>query len=187
MFLKSSFSAIISEKYLCTIWRQCSAPIGCLKKGNFYCSSRLVVSLGFLDQRIPVVSKINLAFYYLTSMYWAQIRNKTSFRGFKRNSDVHSKPTCSWDSPVDREKWKCQPLSSVQLSVTPWAHWAPLSKQFSRQESYSGFPFPSPGDLPDPGIGPRSSALQADSLSSEPPGKPLLGGNDNKQGYFRAW
>ena len=45
---------------------------------------------------------------------------------------------------------------------------------FSGQEYWSGLPFPSPGDLPDPGIEPRSPALQADSLPSEPPGKPVL-------------
>ena len=44
---------------------------------------------------------------------------------------------------------------------------------FSRQEYWSGLPFPSPGDLPDPGIEPGSPALQADSLPSEPPGKPI--------------
>ena len=43
---------------------------------------------------------------------------------------------------------------------------------FSRQEYWSGLPFPSPGDPPNPGIEPRSPALQADALSSEPPGKP---------------
>ena len=43
---------------------------------------------------------------------------------------------------------------------------------FSRQEYWSGLPFPSPGDLPNPGIEPRSLALQADALTSEPPGKP---------------
>ena len=50
--------------------------------------------------------------------------------------------------------------------VTPWtvAHQAPLSKGFSRQEYWSGLPFPSPGDLPNRGVEPRSSALQADSL-----------------------
>ena len=49
---------------------------------------------------------------------------------------------------------------------TPWtgAHQAPLSIRFSRQEYWSGLPFPSPGDLPDPGIKPRTPALQADSL-----------------------
>ena len=44
--------------------------------------------------------------------------------------------------------------------------------RFSRQECWSGLPFPSPGDLPDSGIEPRSPALQADALPSEPPGKP---------------
>ena len=43
---------------------------------------------------------------------------------------------------------------------------------FSRQEYWSGLPFPSPGDLPDPGMEPRSPALEADALTSEPPGKP---------------
>ena len=51
------------------------------------------------------------------------------------------------------------------------AQQAPLSMGFSRQECWYGFPFPSPEDLPDPGIEPRSPALQADSLPSEPPGK----------------
>ena len=60
-------------------------------------------------------------------------------------------------------------------SVTPWtvAYRAPPSMGFSRQECWSGLPFPSPGDLPDPGIEPGSPALQADALQSEPPGKPL--------------
>ena len=48
-----------------------------------------------------------------------------------------------------------------------------LSMEFSRQEYRSGYPFPSPGDLPDPGIESRSPALQADSLPSEPQGKPI--------------
>ena len=44
---------------------------------------------------------------------------------------------------------------------------------FSRQEYWSGLPLPSPGDLPDPGIEPRSPSLQADALTSEPPRKPV--------------
>ena len=51
---------------------------------------------------------------------------------------------------------------------------APLSMKFSRQEYWSGLPFPYPGNLPDPGIEPESPALQADFLPSEPPGKPLM-------------
>ena len=53
------------------------------------------------------------------------------------------------------------------------ARQAPLSMEFSRQEYWSGLPFPSPGDLPNLGIKPRSPALQVDSLPSEPPRKPL--------------
>ena len=65
-------------------------------------------------------------------------------------------------------------LSHVQLFTTPWtvAHQAPPSMEFSSQEYWSGFPFPSPGDLPDPGIEPGSPTLQAEALPSEPPGKP---------------
>ena len=72
-------------------------------------------------------------------------------------------------------QWKLvKSLSHVQLFVTPWtvAHLALLSMGFSRQEYWSGLPFPSPGNLPDPGIEPRSPTLRADALTSEPPGKP---------------
>ena len=63
-------------------------------------------------------------------------------------------------------------LSHVQLFVSPWtvAHQAPLSMEFSRQDSWSRLPFPSPGDLPNPGIKPGSPVLQADALPSKPPG-----------------
>ena len=66
--------------------------------------------------------------------------------------------------------------SCQDIFVTPWtvAHQAPLSMGFSRQEYWSGLPFPSPGDLPNPGIEPSSLALQADALTSEPPGKPKI-------------
>ena len=65
-------------------------------------------------------------------------------------------------------------LSHVRLFATTWtvAYQAPPSMGFSRQECWSGLPFPSPGDLPNPGIEPRSPALEADALPSEPPGKP---------------
>ena len=65
-------------------------------------------------------------------------------------------------------------LSHVRLFATPWtvAHQAPPSMEFSRQEYWNRLPFPSAGDLPDPGTEPRSPALQADALTSEPPGKP---------------
>ena len=68
----------------------------------------------------------------------------------------------------------CYLLSHVWLFVTPWTitRQDPLSMGFSRQEYWSRLPFPSPGDLPDPGIKPGSPALQANSLPSEPPGSP---------------
>ena len=73
---------------------------------------------------------------------------------------------------------KVKSLSRVRLFSTPWtvAYQALPSMGFSRQECWSGLPFPSPGDLPNPGIEPMSPALQADALPSEPPGKPLRRG-----------
>ena len=76
-------------------------------------------------------------------------------------------------------------LSRVQLFATLWtvAYQAPQSVKFSRLEYWNGLPFPSPGDLPDPGIEPSSPALQADALPSEPPGKPreTKGKGENKR------
>ena len=71
---------------------------------------------------------------------------------------------------------KVKSFSHVRLFATLWtiAHQAPLSMGFSGQEYWSGLPFPSPGDLPNPGMESRSPALQVDALTSEPPGK--LGG-----------
>ena len=69
---------------------------------------------------------------------------------------------------------KVKSLSCVRLFVTLWtvAYQASLSMGFSRQEYWSGLSFPSPRDLPDPGIEPRSPTLEADTLTSKPPGKP---------------
>ena len=66
------------------------------------------------------------------------------------------------------------PPSPALSLATPWtvAYEVPPSMGFSRQECWSGLPFPSPGDLPYPGIEPGSPALQADTLPSGPPGKP---------------
>ena len=61
----------------------------------------------------------------------------------------------------------CDPM------VCSLSYQGPLSMEFSRKEYWSGLPFPSPGDHPDPGIKPGSPALEADSLPSEPPGKPI--------------
>ena len=71
--------------------------------------------------------------------------------------------------------FKVKSLSPVRLFATlqTIAYQAPLFIGFSRQGYWSGLAFPSPGDLPDPRIEPRSSTLQADALPSEPPGKPI--------------
>ena len=81
-------------------------------------------------------------------------------------------------------KVKVKSLSRVRLFAIPWtvAHQTPPSMGFSRQEYWSGLPFPSPGGLPNPGIEPRSSALQADSFPAEPaepPEKPWEGDWDS--------
>ena len=71
---------------------------------------------------------------------------------------------------------RAQLLSFVQHFATLWtvACQAPLSMGFSRQGYWNGLPLPSPGDLSEPGIKSESSALQADSLPTEPPAKPLI-------------
>ena len=82
--------------------------------------------------------------------------------------------------PAPPGKWTHISIVSVSRSVvpdsfaTPWtaAHQARLSMRFSRQGYWSGLPLPSPGDFPNPGIKPRSPALQADSLLTELQGKP---------------
>ena len=73
-----------------------------------------------------------------------------------------------------KKEKEVKPLRPVPLFATPWtaARQAPLSVGFSRQEDWSGLPFPSPGDLPNPGIELGSPTLQADALPSEPQGKP---------------
>ena len=68
-------------------------------------------------------------------------------------------------------KWKWKSLPCVLLLVTPWIM---QSMDFSRPEYWSGQPFSSPGDLPNPGIKPRLPTFQADSLPAEPQGKPIL-------------
>ena len=64
-------------------------------------------------------------------------------------------------------KVKAKSLSRVRLFVTPWtvAYEVPPSMEFSRQEYWSGLPFPSPGDLPNPGTEPGSPALQAGNFT----------------------
>ena len=71
---------------------------------------------------------------------------------------------------IHKVKVKVKSLSRVRLFANPWmvTYQAPRSTGFSRQEYWSGLPFPFPGDLPNPGIEPTSPALQTDALPSEP-------------------
>ena len=79
-------------------------------------------------------------------------------------------------------------LSRVQLFATLWtvASQAPLSMGFSKEEYWSGLPFPSPGDFPNPGIEPGSPALQADTLSSGPQGSSPLGLHNLESGSYNS-
>ena len=104
-----------------------------------------------------------------------RVKEESEKAGLKLNiqktKTMTSSPITSWQvSEVSESR------SAVSLFVTPWtvAYQAPLFMGFSRQEYWNGWPFPSPGDLPNPGIEPRPLTRQADSLLSEPPGKSWL-------------
>ena len=101
---------------------------------------------------------------------WCNRRNnpdKPLIKGLEITMDHKFKYT-------DKKKEKVKSLSHVRLFATPWivAYQAPSSMEFFRQEYWSGLPFPSPADLPDPGTEFGSPALQADALPSEPQGSP---------------
>ena len=100
-------------------------------------------------------------------------RHRKKLESTKQKTELKNTITTLINS-VEGSAANCVICSVMSDSTTPWTvvHQAPLSMEFSRQEYWSEQPFPSPGDLPDPRIEPRSPALQADSLPSEPPGKP---------------
>jgi len=93
-----------------------------------------------------------------------------------------------WVRKIPWRKVKVKSLSHVRLFATPWtvAYQVPLSMGFSRQECWSGLPFPSPGDLPNPGIEPRSPALQADALGNGNPLQYCCLGTPMDRGAYRA-
>ena len=100
----------------------------------------------------------NPMLFLLNTTWWSQLCGECKCR------------TCSkFDRAWKERKWS---LSVVSDSATPWtlAYQASPSMGFSRQEYWSGLPFSPPGDLPDPGLEPWSPALEADALTSEPPG-----------------
>ena len=99
--------------------------------------------------------------------YWNQINYilcSQRWRSSIQSAKARPGLDCDWDHELLIAKVKS--LSCVRLFTTPWtvAHQAPTSMEFSRQECWSRLPFPFPGDLPDPGIKPRSPALQAEHI-----------------------
>ena len=110
------------------------------------------------------------------------MNNKTplsllSFNKFQRFQELctlnrnESQICINHNITVKSQSVSCSVVSDSLGPRGAMAHQAPLSMGFSRQEHWSGFPIPSPGDLPNPGIKPRSPTLQADSLPPESPGK----------------
>ena len=130
-----------------TVWATREAPgIDCTGKSKFFPASN---SLLFLNRNS----------WYLLILQWNRSDGggRGDFLGPGRKKEMKS-------------------LSCIRVFATPWtvAYQAPLSMGFSRQEYWSGLPFPSPEDLPDPEIEPGPPALQADALASEPPWKYLV-------------
>ena len=119
-----------------------------------------------------------LACSSVSSVRWASKVGRCRLATYSSETD-HTRPSISIHASClavlsSLKKRKCQSLSCTWLFATPWtvAHQAPLSRGFSRQEHWSGLSFPSPGDLPNPGIKFGPPALQADSLPSEPENVP---------------
>ena len=124
-----------------------------------------IVSLVQLTHLLPAAYTIT---FLIVSLIFKQVLSP--FSSWKCAGSTLSFWFCS---EVQKRKTEVKVLVPQQCLtlLTPWTvpYQAPLSVEFSRQEYWSGLPFPSPGDLPDPGIEPGSPALQADSLLSDPP------------------
>ena len=135
----------------------------CMTEWNSYvCTGKIIVNTGF---RIIVV----LGIHWGLGMYSPWIRGDHYSSWFRAHIAQAIYQIVNWISS------HCVKLFTH--IATPWsvAHQAPLSMEFSRQEYWSVLPFPSPGDLIDSGIevlSPVSPAMQADSLPTEPLGKP---------------
>ena len=115
-------------------------------------------------------------------LFWANNSSSTTRINYLRGGREAQKPPHplpsldgGWqlvDSKSREETEVAQPFLTLFMTLWVIAHQVPLSMGFPKQEYWNGLPLPSPGDLPNPGIELGSPALQADSLQSEPPGKP---------------
>ena len=104
-----------------------------------------------------------------------QMVARQSKMAIKNHNTEHRVKTHTYKPSPHRSESESEVTQSCPTDCYAWtvAHQASPSMGFSRKEYWSGLPFPSPGDLPDPGIKPRSPTLQADALTSALPGKPL--------------
>ena len=166
--------------------RQLSRSITCVKLlSNIYLSFFSAISITSSCHLQSASQKLNNL--RLHTLFFAFILTSCQRRRFI-SAQFYSSWLCVCVASVNKCEWKLKgtskcvsitkwsevnSLSRVQLFATSWtvAHQAPPSMGFSRQEYWSRLPFPSPGDLPHPGIEPGSPAFQADALTSEPPGK----------------
>ena len=124
------------------------------------------MKIGF--EAAPLLSDLWMFPIFLVTVLYFCIKKKNSFKNTEAE-EFYSLRINIWVSRSFFVIWKCQSLSCVWLFANPWTvvHQAPLSMRFSRIEYWSGLPFPSPGDLPNPGIEPGSPTLQVGSLPSE--------------------
>ena len=99
------------------------------------------------------------------------------------------KEKCGLETYLEVVSLNWKSLSCVRLFATPWsiARQAPLSREFSRQEYWSGLPFLSPGDFHNPGSESGSPELKADSLPFESPGKPQTAIKTKRVDEFYSW
>ena len=164
----------------------------------YYCSFLLVfITSTFhyfqVEEALPVDGEFHSCLHHLRWLcFHPQSRAPTSAHvgglGLRELPPYGGKP---WSEPVILRKLSCvfiftiikqqvsESLSVMSNSLRPHG----LSMEFSRPEYWSGQPFPSPGDLPNPGIEPRSPSLQVDSLPAEPQGKP----KDSKDNTINKW
>ncbi|CAI9180663.1 unnamed protein product [Rangifer tarandus platyrhynchus] len=125
----------------------------------------------------PQTTKVHLMkslWFSVMFRYW-ELEHFSNEMQSVLNQDEHSL-LFTWGMNHLALTWAISILALLCLFATPWtvALQAPLFMEFSRQEYWSGLPFPPPGELLSPETEPGSPALQADSLPSEPPGKPNI-------------
>ena len=143
---------------------------------KFACWIFVIICFSSLNQQSPMGAEFHIQYAGVPSEV-TQVNSTAGISSYTSSLVIKSyrltQPLIP--SPDGSSSPECaQSLSRVWLFVTPWriAPQALLFVGFSSQEYWSGLPFPPPGDLPNPGIKPRSPTLQVDSLSTEPPGKP---------------